>query len=178
MRKLAGITPMTTFCAPSTSMRLPIADGSPPKCRCQNEYPSSTTSLAPGTSSSGRKSRPSIGATPSTLSVGCEICAACTRSGSPAPVTLFVSMSYTPTRSKKCGSYVNSSYSSYDIHDPAFSNDPLHTTAVCAGSPKGSGASSAACTTLNNAVVAPMPRARVSAAAIAKPGAPMRVRIA
>ena len=65
MRKLAGITPITTFCLPATSMRLPIADGSPPKCRCQNAYPISATLFAPGTSSSGRKSRPSIGATPS-----------------------------------------------------------------------------------------------------------------
>ena len=87
--KLAGRTPTTLTASPLTVMAWPMIAGFEPYCRRQKPWLSKAAGLPPFWHSSGRKSRPSEGWTPS---IGKRLQATSMPTsclGSPLPVNLY-----------------------------------------------------------------------------------------
>ena len=83
--KPAGITPRTLYFSPFRVMSRPTISGSRPKRRCHSPWLSTATRFAPGRSSSGPNTRPSLGAMPSSGKKEAVTRRPSTFSGSPPP---------------------------------------------------------------------------------------------
>ncbi len=80
------MTPTIVNDVPSSVITRPTTPGSPPNCRCQSPWLSTSTRSASGRSSSARKPRPRTGFVPSTSKNVAETETPRKRAGSEAPV--------------------------------------------------------------------------------------------
>ena len=155
----------------------PISAGSAPNRRCQRASVSITARAWAGSSSSGVNVRPCAAPTPSSGSAAPETRAACSRSGSPRPVSV-ASQGAKPTTctvracdcvSARLGSEKNALARSVRA-------DQIQTSR--SGSANGSGRSNTVSTRANTAHALPMPAARTRMQTAANPGRRRRLRAA
>jgi hypothetical protein len=170
-RNPRGSTPMTVKLVPLSRTDRPTMSASAPKRRRQSWSVSTTTLSRPGWSSSGAKVRPKSGRARRTRNPAGDIRRPPMRSGSPAPVR------FRSTAAKAASPSNVVLWVAQSVNTPAETElrcpcrGASQTWTSRAGSSKGSDLSNTPLTTLNMAVFAPMPRARVKAAAAVKPGA-------
>ena len=172
-RKSSGMTPTTVTGRPFISIRRPTMPGSPPYRPRQTEAASTIAFGAPFCDSSSLVNvRPSAASAPSSVKKFVVTSPMRSCSGSPSPVSAALVAQMAP-KPEKCVVRSRRSWTS-GPESGARGYPPLErshqTKTSWEGSRNGRGASSIACTTLNSAVLAPMPRARVSIATAAKPG--------
>ena len=100
-RKLDGMTPSTVYGSPSSEIERPTIRGSAANRRCHSAWPSTTTRLRPGASSSSRNVRPAIGLTPRTWKRLVDTWSPAMRSGRSPSVSVAAHACAAPTASNE-----------------------------------------------------------------------------
>ena len=146
---------------PLRVMLLPTIAGSAAKTRCQKPWLRITTGALPGTSSSGRSSRPWSGLAPSRLNRLDDVSSSSTRSGCSRPSSVAlrpweIDISWNDRFSVRTSMYWPGDGQSSGMLIPG---DRSHSTASRSGLGYGKGFSRTPLTTLKIAVLAPIPMA-------------------
>src|SRR5471030_3101647 len=175
--KLAGMTPTMTIGSPSRSAGFPMMERSRPNECVHSVSEITAVRSAPCTSSSGRRTRPAIGCTPSsgnrlgvTTAIGID-------AAWPWPVSVTAALAYPAMRSTVVACARHSRTSRYADSSGSFLTVVSRATS-CAASANGSGFNKTPSTMLKIAVLAPMPRANTITISALKPGDLTRSRSA
>ncbi len=180
-RNAGGSTPMISCGSPASTTRRPTAAASPPKRRCQRPSLMRATRRAFGRSSADVKSRPRTGLTPSTARYSCDTCSPASASGSVSPVRVGPQPPMAATRSTAGRLVLQSTKLPGEAHSsagPPARRRSCHSITRRSASGYGSGRRTTALSTVNTAVLAPMPSASVRIATAANPGARASARSA
>ena len=170
--------PTTVVATPLRGIVRPTIDESPANRRIQSAWLRTTTLSRPIAFSSSVNVRPRRGAT---RRMGKRLAVTrtpCSRSGSPRPVRLKLRLPWMSAMSSNALFWARQSrqLAALTAPRPSWGLKAVQTLTSRSGSPKGRGRSRTPCTTLNIAVVAPMPNASVTTAAAVKVGCLRSVR--